>query len=31
MWTGDDGDVAAVEWKRESTLSGWGVETTLES
>ena len=32
MGTGDDvGDVAAVEWKRESTLSAWGVERRMVS
>ena len=30
MGTGDDvGDVAAVEWQRESTLSAWGVERRM--
>ena len=30
MGSGDDvGDVAAVEWKRESTPSAWGVERRM--
>ena len=32
MGTGDDvGDVAAVEWKRETTLNAWGEERNMET
>ena len=32
MGTGDDvGDVAAVEWKRETTLNAWGEERKMVS
>ena len=32
MGTGDDvGDVAEVEWKRETTLNAWGEERKMET